>query len=65
VNEALLQAKRPGNVENVLADAQRRFEGATKAGEPVKPLARIRLELQELADDMASRSSRRQANCRE
>jgi uncharacterized protein (TIGR02391 family) len=52
VNEALLQAERRGNVDVVLADAQRRFEGATPAGEPVKPLARIRLELQELADDM-------------
>ena len=45
VNEALLQAERSGNREDLLADAARRFAGATELGEPVKPIARVHLEL--------------------
>ncbi|MDQ3877020.1 MAG: TIGR02391 family protein [Actinomycetota bacterium] len=52
INEALMAADREGRLEDVLRAAAAQFGGATATGEPAKTPNRIRLDLQELLDEL-------------
>jgi uncharacterized protein (TIGR02391 family) len=52
VNEALLEAEREGRLDEVLRAAAIHFLGATSTGEPPKTPNRIRLDLNELMDEI-------------